>query len=181
MRLALLLLLSLTTAFGAEKKYNFRTDFSLGRYIEGPRVTPVLQKDKGTLLFFWAYELENPSGANLKIFQKVADEHKDDLVVIGVENLGYAGSPKNITTLTKKSGVTYSLYSGCRGPIKTNAYPYVCAFDREGKMVYSGIPSGEELAEALEKAVAKPEKKDGKEEPKKDEKEKPKADPKKAA
>ena len=91
MRLALLMLLWLTTVFGAEKKYNFRTDFSLGRYIDGPRVTPVLQKDKGTLLFFWAYELENPSGSNLKIFQKIADEHKDDLIVIGVENLGYAG------------------------------------------------------------------------------------------
>ena len=181
MRLVFLLLLSLTTAFGAEKKYNFRSDFSLGRYIDGPRVTPVLQKDKGTLLFFWAYELENPSGSNLKAFQKVADERKDDLVVIGVENLGYSGSPKNITTLLKKSGVTYSNYSGCRSPIKTNAYPYVCAFDREGKMVYSGVPNGEELADAVTKAVAKIEKKDGKDEPKKDEKEKPKLDPKKAA
>ena len=181
MRLALLLLLSLTTTFAAEKKYNFRSDFSLGRYIEGPRVTPVLQKDKGTLLFFWAYELENPSGSSLKLFQKIADEHKDDLVVIGVENLGYAGSPKNISTLIKKSGVTYSLYSGCRSPIKTNAYPYVCAFDREGKMVYSSVPDGEELADAITKAVAKIEKKEGKDEPKKDEKEKTKADPKKAA
>jgi hypothetical protein len=181
MRLTLFLLLSLTTTFAAEKNYNFRADFSLGRYIDGPRVNAAMQKDKGTLLFFWAYEIE--SGTNLKIFQKFADEHKEDLVVIGVENIGYSGSPKNITSLLKKCGVTYSCYSGCRGPIKTNIYPYACAFDREGKMVYSGMGSSEEIAEAIVKAVAKPEKKDdkkdGKDEPKKSEK--PKVDPKKAA
>jgi hypothetical protein len=181
MRLALLLLLSLTTAFGAEKKYNFRTDFSLTRYVEGPRITPALQKDKATLLFFWAYELEGPSGEDLKPFQKLAEEHKDDMLVIGVENVGMAGSSKNITTLTKKAGLTFSMYSGCRSPFKTNTYPYVCVFDREGKLIYNAVPKGEALLEAIAQAVAKPAAKDGKEDPKKDEKEKPKVDPKKAA
>ena len=181
MRLALLLLLSLTTAFGAEKKYNFRTDFSLTRYVDGPRITPALQKDKATLLFFWAYELEGPSGEDLKPFQKLADEHKEDLLVIGVENVGMAGSSKNITTRTKKAGLTFSMYSGCRAPFKTNTYPYVCVFDREGKLIYNAVPKSEALLEAISQAVAKPEKKDGKDDPKKDEKEKPKVDPKKAA
>ena len=180
MRLALLLLLSLTTAFGAEKKYNFRTDFSLSRYVEGPRITPALQKDKGTLMFFWAYELEGPSGGeDLKAFQKLADEHKEDLLVIGVENVGMAGSTKNITALMKKAGLTFSMYSGCRSPFKTNTYPYVCVFDREGKLIYNAVPKAEALLEAIAQAVAKPEKKDGKDDPKKDEK--PKVDPKKAA
>jgi hypothetical protein len=180
MRLALLLLLSLTSAFGAEKKYNFRTDFSLSRYVEGPRITPALQKDKGTLMFFWAYELEGPSGGeDLKAFQKLADEHKEDLLVIGVENVGMAGSTKNITALMKKAGLTFSMYSGCRSPFKTNTYPYVCVFDREGKLIYNAVPKAEALLEAIAQAVAKPEKKDGKEDPKKDEK--PKVDPKKAA
>lgn len=180
MRLALLLLLSLTTAFGAEKKYNFRTDFSLSRYVEGPRITPALQKDKGILMFFWAYELEGPSGGeDLKAFQKLADEHKEDLLVIGVENVGMAGSTKNITALMKKAGLTFSMYSGCRSPFKTNTYPYVCVFDREGKLIYNAVPKAEALLEAIAQAVAKPEKKDGKEDPKKDEK--PKVDPKKAA
>lgn len=180
MRLALLLLMSLTTAFGAEKKYNFRTDFSLSRYVEGPRITPALQKDKGTLMFFWAYELEGPSGGeDLKAFQKLADEHKEDLLVIGVENVGMAGSTKNITALMKKAGLTFSMYSGCRSPFKTNTYPYVCVFDREGKLIYNAVPKAEALQEAIAQAVAKPEKKDGKDDPKKDEK--PKVDPKKAA
>jgi hypothetical protein len=180
MRLALLLLLSLTSAFGAEKKYNFRTDFSLSRYVEGPRITPALQKDKGTLMFFWAYELEGPSGGeDLKAFQKLADEHKEDLLVIGVENVGMAGSTKNITALMKKAGLTFSMYSGCRSPFKTNTYPYVCVFDREGKLIYNAVPKAEALLEAIAQAVAKPEKKDGKEDSKKDEK--PKVDPKKAA
>lgn len=179
-RLAFLLLLSLTTAFGAEKKYNFRTDFSLSRYVEGPRITPALQKDKGTLMFFWAYELEGPSGGeDLKAFQKLADEHKEDLLVIGVENVGMAGSTKNITALMKKAGLTFSMYSGCRSPFKTNTYPYVCVFDREGKLIYNAVPKAEALQEAIAQAVAKPEKKDGKDDPKKDEK--PKVDPKKAA
>lgn len=181
MRLAFLLLLSLTTAFGAEKKYNFRTDFSLTRYVDGPRITPALQKDKATLLFFWAYELEGPSGEDLKFFQKLADEHKEDMLVIGVENVGMAGSTKNITALTKKAGLTFSMYSGCRAPFKTNTYPYVCVFDREGKLIYNAVPKAEALLEAIAQAVAKPTGKDGKDDPKKDEKEKPKVDPKKAA
>ena len=180
MRLTLLLLLSLTT-FAAEKKYTFR-DFSPTRYIDGPRLTPAMQKDKGTLMFFWAYELESPSGGDsLKFFQKIADDHKEDLVVIGIENLGIDGSPKNITTLLKKTGVTCTIYSGCRAPFKISLYPYICAFDREGKLIYSGNPKAADLAEAIAKAVAKPEKKDGKEDPKKDDKDKPKIDPKKGA
>jgi len=181
MRLALLLFLSLTTAFGAEaKKYNFRTDFSLGRYVDGPRITPAMQKDKGTLLLVWAYEVEAPrSGETLKGFQKIADEHKEDLVVIGIEGVMVGGTSKNLAALIKKAGISYSIYSGFRSPIKSTLYPQVYAFDRDGKMVYGGSPNAEELMEAIEKAAAKPEKKDGKEDPKKDEK--PKADPKKAA
>ncbi|MEY4307065.1 MAG: hypothetical protein RJA95_433 [Verrucomicrobiota bacterium] len=182
MRFALTLLLTLTSAFAADaKKYTFR-DFAPTRYVDGPRLTPAMQKDKGTILFFWAYELENPRGGeSLKYFQKVADDHKDDLVVIGIENLGMAGTTKTMTALLKKAGATYTVYSGCRSPFKVNLYPFVCAFDREGKMVYSGNPKADELEEAITLAAAKPEKKDGKDEPKKDEKEKPKVDPKKAA
>jgi hypothetical protein len=180
MRIALLLLLSLTSAFGAEaKKYTFR-DFAPTRYIDGARLTPAMQKDKGTLMFFWAYELEGPRGGeSLKFYQKIADDHKDDLVVIGIENLGMDGTPKNVTAMLKKFGVTCTIYSGCRTPFKISLYPYMCAFDREGKLVYSGNPKAADLAEALAKAVAKPAKKDGKEDPKKDDK--PKIDPKKAA
>lgn len=180
MRLALLLLLSLTSAFGAEaKKYTFR-DFAPTRYVDGPRLTPAMQKDKGTIMFFWAYELENPRGGEgLKFFQKVADEHKEDLIVIGIENLGIAGTTKTMTALLKKAGATYSVYGGCRTPFKINLYPFVCAFDRDGKLVYSGNPKATELEDAITQAAAKPEKKDGKDEPKKDEK--PKVDPKKAA
>lgn len=181
MRFALLLLLSLTTAFGAEKKYTLR-DFNLGKYVTGARVTPALQKDKGTLFVFWVYELQNQRGGEgLKPFQTIADAHKEDLVVIGVEDVGMAGTPKSVAALLKKAGVTYSTYIGCQKPMKNSLYPFVCAFDREGKMVYSGNPNEDDLKGAIEQAVAKPEKKDGKEEPKKDEKEKPKVDPKKAA
>jgi len=181
MRLALLVLLSITTTFAAEKKHTFR-DFSPTRYIDGPRLTPAMQKDKGTLMFFWAYELESPRGGEgLNFFQKIADDHKEDLVVIGIENLGIEGSPKNITALLKKAGVTCTIYSGCRVPFKISLYPYICAFDREGKLIYSGNPKADDLADAIAQAVAKPEKKDGKEGTKKGEKEKQKIDPKKGA
>lgn len=181
MRLALLLLLSLTTAFGAEKKYTLR-DFNLGKYVSGARVTPALQKDKGTVIVFWVYELQvQRGGEGLKPFQTIAEAHKEDLVVVGVEDAGVAGNAKTIGTLLKKAGVTYSTYIGCQKPMKNNLYPFVCVFDREGKMVYGGNPTEEDLKGALEQATAKPEKKDGKDEPKKDEKEKPKVDPKKAA
>jgi hypothetical protein len=182
MRHGILLLLSLTPLFAVEKKYNFRTDFSLGRYVDGPRLTPALQKDKATLLLFWAYELDGPSGGeDLKAFQKLADEHKEDMLVIGVENVGATGTAKNITTLTKKAGLTFSMYSGCRAPFKTNTYPYVCVFDREGKLLYNAVPKSEPLLEAIAQAVAKPEKKDGKNDPKKNDNGKPKVDPKKSA
>ena len=180
MRLSLLLLLLVPAAFAAEKKYNFRTDFSLSRYVDGPRLSPPMQKDKALLLFFWAYELESPSGGeDLKFFQKLADEHKEDMLVVGVENVGMAGTNKNISAVMKKAGLTFSMYSGCRSPFKTTTYPYVCIFDREGKLIYNAVPKTEPFMEAIEKAVAKPDGKDGKAEPKKDDK--PKPDPKKAA
>jgi hypothetical protein len=177
MRLVLLLLLSLTPAFAADKVHLLR-DFNPGKYVSGPRLTPAIQKDKGALMIFWIYELQvQRNGSQLIAFQKIADEHKDDLVVIGIEDSFQPTTPKNVLALLKKSGVTYSTYIGCQKPLKNNLYPFVCAFDREGKMVFSGNPTGEELAEAISKAAAKPEKKDGT----KDDKEKPKADPKKAA
>lgn len=179
MRIALLLLLSLTTAFAAEKKYLLR-DFNPGKYVAGPRLTPTLQKDKGTVMIFWIYELQvQRNGEMLKSFQSIADEHKEDLVVIGIEDAGQAANPKTVSALLKKSGVTYTTYIGCQKPMKNNLYPFVCAFDREGKMVYSGNPNADELTEAIKQAAAKIEKKDGKDEPKKDDK--PKIDPKKAA
>jgi hypothetical protein len=174
MRIALVLLFSLATALASDKKYNFRTDFSLGRYIDGPRVTAGLLKEKGIVLLIWGYVVENPSCITLKQFQKIADEHKDDLVVIGVEHLGIAGTPKNITALLKKAGITFSIYSGCRGPLQTGYHAGV--FDRDGKMIYSGIAAGDEFSASIAKAAAKAEKKAGSEE-----KQKSKADPKKAA
>ncbi|MFM8549739.1 MAG: hypothetical protein ACKOBS_03565 [Verrucomicrobiota bacterium] len=123
---------------------------------------------------FWVYELQvQRGGEGLKPFQTIADAHKDDLVVIGVEDAGVAGTPKSIGTLLKKIGVNYSTYIGCQKPLKNNLYPFVCVFDREGKMAYGGNPTEDDLKGALEQATAKPEKKD--------EKEKPKVDPKKAA
>jgi hypothetical protein len=178
MRFALLLLLSLTSVFAAEKKYNLR-DFAPAKYITGPRLTTELQKDKATLLVFWIYEYESARGGdNLKRFQKIAEEHKDKLVVIGVEDMPVYGqaTPKNITALAKKAGATFTIYSGCKSPITKNLYPYVCVFDKEGKMTYNGVASNEDFAEAIAGVTAGGEKKEGK-----DEKDKPKTDPKKAA
>lgn len=183
MRLALLLLLSLTTAFGAEKKYYLR-DFSPAKYITGPRLTSELQKDKATLIVYWVYELESARGGeNLKLFQKVAEEYKDKLVVIGIEDMPIYGqaTPKNITALAKKAGATYTFFSGGKSPFTKNLYPFVCVFDKEGKLTYNGVASNDEFADALTGVTGGGEKRNGKEEPKKDEKEKPKVDPKKAA
>lgn len=158
MRLAVLLLLSLTTAFGADdKKYALR-DFTPGRYISGPRVTPALQKDKATLLFFWGYVVNGTrSGASLKMFQSIADKHKDDLVVIGIEDLNQAGSAKLIPLLLKADGITFSNYSGCRAPFKVQELPRLCLFDRDGKMTYNGGLKVDELDGELAKALGAPE------------------------
>jgi len=186
MRLALLLLLSLTTAFAAEQKHYLR-EFSPGKPLSGPRLTSALQKDKGTVLIFWLYEFEKPrNGAALKAFQKIADDYKDSLVVVGIENSpGNTMKPvsaKEILTLTKAAGATYSIYSSCKSPIEVHTYPTFFIFDREGHMIHGGVmPEADEFESLLKKAGAPTEKKDGKEEPKKEEKEKPKADPKKAA
>jgi hypothetical protein len=186
MRLALLLLLSLTTAFAAEQKHYLR-EFSPGKPLSGPRLTAALQKDKGTVYVFWLYEFEKPrNGVALKAFQKIADEYKDTLLMVGIENSpGNTMKPvaaKDVVTLTKSAGTTFSIYSGCKSPIEVHSYPSIFVFDREGHMLFGGVmPESDELETLLKKAGAPIEKKDGKEEPKKEEKEKPKADPKKAA
>jgi hypothetical protein len=182
----LFLLLSLTTLFAAEQKHYLR-EFSPGKPLAGARLTSALQKDKGTVLIFWLYEFEKPrNGAALKSFQKIADDYKDSLVVVGIENSpGNTMKPvsaKEILTLTKAAGVSYSIYSSCKTPIEVHTYPTFFIFDREGHMIHGGVmPEADEFESLLKKAGAPIEKKDGKEEPKQDEKEKPKADPKKAA
>lgn len=184
MRIALLLLLSLTTAFAAETKRSLR-EFSPSKQLAGPRLTAALQKDKGTVLFYWLYEFEKPrNGQVLKAFQKIAEEYKDTLVVMGIENTQNSSfkpvAPKDLNALLKSAGTTYAIFGGCRAPFDVRTYPSVYIFDRDGRMVYGGVVP-DELEELLKKAAAPTEKKDGKEEPKKDEKEKPKVDPKKAA
>lgn len=186
MRHALLLLLTLTTVFAAEQKRYLR-EFSPSKAVAGPRLTAALQKDKGTVLVFWLYEFEKPrNGVALKAFQKIAEEYKDSLVVIGIENSPASSmkqpSVKDLGTLIKSAGVNFPVYIGCRSPIEVHTYPSVFIFDREGHMLYGGVaPEGDEFEAFLKKAGAPADKKDGKDEPKKDEKEKPKADPKKAA
>lgn len=186
MRLALLLLLSLTSAFAAEQKRYLR-EFSPVKSMSGPRLTSALQKDKGTILVYWLYEFEKPrNGVALKAFQKIADEYKDTLLVIGIENSPSSSmkpvAPKDMAALIKATGVTYPVYLGCKAPVEVRSYPSVFIFDREGHMLFSGVvPESEELEALLKKAAEPTDKKDGKAEPKKDEKEKPKTDPKKAA
>ena len=173
MRLAILLLLMVTTAFAAEKKYDVR-DFAPTRYISGPRLTPAMLKDKATLMVFWAYVVNGTSsGQSLKTFQKISESHPDDLVVIGIENLNAPGSAKLIPLMLKGDGITFPNYSGCRAPIKIGEAPFLCAFDRDGKMTYSGHLKFEELDEILSEALTKPDAKGDKAEPKKDIKTKP--------
>jgi hypothetical protein len=186
MRHALLLLLSLTIAFAAETKHYLR-EFSPAKAVSGPRLTAAMQKDKGTVLVYWLYEFEKPrNGSALKAFQKLADDNKDTLLFIGVENSPMSSmkipNVKDIVTLTKAAGVNFPVYLGCKSPIEVHTYPTVFIFDREGHMLFGGsMPEADELESLLKKAGEPTEKKDGKAEPKKDEKEKPKADPKKAA
>ena len=184
MRLALLLLLSLTTVFAAETKRTLR-EFSPSKQLAGPRLTAALQKDKGTVLVYWLYEFEKGrNGQALKAFQKIAEEYKDTLVVIGIENTQNSYMkpvvPKDLNALLKSAGITFPIFGACRAPFEVHTYPSVYIFDREGRMLSGGVVP-DELEELLKKASAPTDKKDGKEEPKKDEKEKPKADPKKAA
>ena len=154
MRLAILLLLMVTTAFAADKKYDVR-DFAPTRHISGPRLTPAMQKDKATLIVFWGYVIDGTrSGATLKMFQQISEKHKDDLLVIGVENLNQAGSAKLIPVLLKGDGITFSNYSGCRAPYKVKELPHLCIFDRDGKMTYSGDVKVGEVDDEVAKALA---------------------------
>ena len=186
MRHALLLLLSLTSVFAAETKHYLR-EFSPAKAVAGPRLTAAMQKDKGTVLVYWLYEFEKPrNGSALKAFQKLADDNKDTLLFIGVENSPMSSmkipNAKDIVTLTKAAGVSFPVYLGCKSPIEVHTYPTVFIFDREGHMLFgAAMPEADELESLLKKAGEPTDKKDGKTEPKKDEKEKPKADPKKAA
>jgi hypothetical protein len=160
MRLVILVFLSLSAAFAADaKKYTLR-EFSPTNYISGPRLTPALQKDKATLIIFWGYVVGGSrSGASLKMFQQIAEKHKDDLVVIGVETLNQAGSAKLIPLLLKSDGITFSNYNGCRTPYKIKETPHLCLFNRDGKMTYSGEVNVGEIDDEVIKALAAPEEK----------------------
>jgi hypothetical protein len=156
-----LLLLGSITLPAAEKTHALN-DFRLEKYVSGPRVTPAFQKGKGTLMLFWVYELETQTGGqNLKVYQKIHDKLKDDLVVIGIEDVGQYGATKNLTALLKKAGVEYTVYSGCKMPFKNTLYPYMCVFNREGKLVFNGNPTNSQVVEeALKEALLKPEEED---------------------
>lgn len=186
MRTLLLLAFTVISAFAAEQKHYLR-EFAPFKSMSGPRLTAALQKDKGAVYIFWLYVFEKSrNGEALKSFQKIAEEYKDTLVMVGIENSPNSSmkpvTPKEIAALTKSAGVTFSIYSGCKAPVEINSYPSIFIFDREGHMLHGGIfPEPDVLEILLKKAAAPVEKKDGKADSKKDGKEAPKTDPKKAA
>lgn len=160
MRLTLLLLLSLTTAFGAEKKFELG-QFSPGKQVSGARVTAASQKDKGTVYVFWLYKTQKArDGEALKLCQKIAEKHKDALLVASVDNTpSYASmklpSNKEMSELIKSAGVTHPVFSGCKSPFEITSHPSIFIFDRKGRMLYGGLmPESEELDSLLKKATA---------------------------
>ena len=76
---------------------------------------------------------------------------KSGLRVIGLECQG--SSTAEILRFLKAAKVTYPIMSGGSAPGGSNELPYICVFDVDGKLVFSGSPEDEAFERAVKKAL----------------------------
>ena len=185
MRYVTLLFLSTCLLHGADKptpKYDLN-DFSWGKTIAGPTLTPAKLKDKGVVLVAWAAEKVFKPSELLGILQGVADEYKDKLAIVAVEVSQFEKTSKEISGFVKQAKVTFTVTSVLkRNPVgEIRTIPYVFVFNSAGKMIYDGSINDEAFREALKEAATPVPKGDPKKPASKPVEEPKKVDPKKAA
>lgn len=183
-RICLLLLWSslLIAADKPATKYELN-DFSWGKTISGPTLTPAKLKDKGVVLVAWVADKAFQPNELLGALQKVADEYKDKLAVVAVEVSQFEKTAKEITGFVKLAKATFTVTSVLkRSPVgEIRSIPRAFVFNSAGKMIFDGSLGGEDFIVALKEAAIPVIKGDPKKPATKPVEEPRKTDPKKAA
>lgn len=156
--------------FGAEKKvkkYDL-SDFAWNKPVYGPNPTEASLKDKAVVICLWINHKDFEPEAGFQRIIKAQGENSDKFVVIAAENNSRARTPKEadeIVQLVKSLDLKFTVTLGGLKksvPREANLIPYAYVFDTKKNMIYSGALGALEFREAMAKAVATPEKTDGK-------------------
>jgi thiol-disulfide isomerase/thioredoxin len=140
-----------TPAFAAKDKEHKLSDWKIGKVLFGEKVTKADMKGKVVVIENWGVNCP-PCVASLPHLADLDRKYRDKgLVMIGAESQG--SSKDEIKPLIEKAKVEYTIVDEATGPIEVTAIPRIFVFDRDGKLVYDGSPSGAPFEEAVNKAV----------------------------
>lgn len=140
-----------TPAFAAKEKEHKLSDWKIGKVLFGEKVTKADMKGKVVVIENWGVRCP-PCVASLPHLADLDRKYRDKgLVMIGAESQG--SSKDEIKPLIEKAKVEYTIVDEATGPIEVTAIPRIFVFDRDGKLVYDGSPSGAPFEEAVNKAV----------------------------
>ena len=149
--LALVVHLLATPVFAAKEKEHKLSDWKIGKVLFGEKVTKADMKGKVVVIENWGVNCP-PCVASLPHLADLDRKYRDKgLVLIGAESQG--STKDEIKPLIEKAKVEYTIVDEATGPIEVTAIPRIFVFDRDGKLVFDGSPSGAPFEEAVNKAV----------------------------
>jgi thiol-disulfide isomerase/thioredoxin len=149
--LALAVHFLVTPAIAAKDKEHKLSDWKIGKVLFGEKVTKGDMKGKVVVIENWGVNCP-PCVASLPHLADLDRKYRDKgLVLIGAECQG--SSKDEIKPLIEKAKVEYTIVDEATGPIEVTAIPRIFVFDRDGKLVFDGSPSGAPFEEAVNKAI----------------------------
>jgi thiol-disulfide isomerase/thioredoxin len=149
--LALAFILGATTAYAAKEKTHKLGDWEIGKVLFGAKLSKSELKGKVVVIENWGVNCP-PCIAALPHLADLERKYRDKgLRIIGAESQG--STKDEIKPLIEKAKVEYTIVDAADGPLEVSAIPRAFVFDREGKLVFDGSPSGAPFEEAVTKAV----------------------------
>lgn len=149
--LALALQFLATPAATAKDDDHKLSDWKIGKVLFGEKLTKTEMKGKVVVIENWGVNCP-PCIASLPHLAELDKKFRDKgLRIIGAESQG--SSKEQIKPLIEKAKVEYTIVDEAEGPIEVTAIPRIFVFDREGKLVFDGSPSGAPFEEAVTKAI----------------------------
>ncbi|MCX6996809.1 MAG: TlpA disulfide reductase family protein [Kiritimatiellaeota bacterium] len=128
------------------------SQFKLGEYLTGPKVTLNDATNKAVLIDAWGIHC-GPCLASLPEMERIAKRYKNKMLVFGAHCQN--GTDDEVEAVVKRNRLSYTIVKGVQAPISFRGIPHVFVFDPTGALVFSGHPADKSFERSLHKVISK--------------------------